>query len=250
MSFGSRRLPVCSVALDIAGSSPSPDPESPDSVLVAASQRGDRDALDMLLARHYERVHALCRRMLGNHQDALDAAQEALIAIVRGLPRFDGRSAFTTWAYRVATNSALDELRRRQRRPLPGLLEAREAPTSSGRHSSETAGAPVVCVDPGDVASSRVDVDAALQRLPEEQRAAIVLRDLLDLDYAEIAEVLSIPIGTVRSRIARGRGALAALLAERPDKQLAARSRPSSHLRPAGGTRGQVSHVKESKNDD
>ncbi len=170
-------------------------------MLVTAARQGDREALEALLRRHQDRLHGLCRRMLGNDHDAEDATQEAMIAIVRGLPRFDGRSAFSTWAYRVATNAALDELRRKGRRPRPTADEDHESAfPADGR------------LDPQEVISARLDVDAALQLLPEEQRAAVVLRDLLDLDYAEIAEVLAIPIGTVRSRIARGRGAIASLL--------------------------------------
>ena len=83
-----------------------------------AAQGGDRGALDQLLRRHYDRVHAVCRRITGNDADAADAAQEAMIAIVRNLDRFDGRSSFGTWAYRIATNASLDELRRRKRRRL------------------------------------------------------------------------------------------------------------------------------------
>lgn len=142
--------------------------------------------------------------MTGNDADALDAAQEALLAIVRGLARYDGRAAFSTWAYRVATNACLDELRRRKRRPDVGL------PEESARSAS-------TLPDPASVASDRVAVDAALAALPEEFRAAVVLRDLCALDYAEIADVLGIPPGTVRSRIARGRGLLAARLARNPD---------------------------------
>ncbi|HET9667423.1 MAG TPA: sigma-70 family RNA polymerase sigma factor, partial [Desertimonas sp.] len=71
-----------------------------DRTLVAAAQAGDRDALDTLLRRHYDRVHAICRRIAGSSRDADDAAQEAMISIVRGLDRFDGRSAFSTWTYR------------------------------------------------------------------------------------------------------------------------------------------------------
>jgi RNA polymerase sigma-70 factor, ECF subfamily len=170
-------------------------------VLVTAARQGDREALEALLRRHQDRLHGLCRRMLGNDHDAEDATQEAMIAIVRGLARFDGRSAFSTWAYRVATNAALDELRRKGRRPRPTTGEDYE--------SAFPADCPL---DPQEAISARLDVDAALQLLPEDQRAAVVLRDLLDLDYAEIAEVLAIPIGTVRSRIARGRGAIASLL--------------------------------------
>src|SRR6185295_19418607 len=106
--------------------------------------------------------------------------------------RFDGTSRFSTWAYRVAVNRTLDELRRRSRRPTVDI-------------DSVTI---VVRSDAGAVAE-RVDVDAALLQLPVDFRAAVVLRDLCGLDYAEIAEVLAIPPGTVRSRIARGRAALA-----------------------------------------
>src|SRR5207244_6411245 len=104
-----------------------------DAGLVSAPQAGARVALDRLLRRHYDRVHALCRRLTGNDADAVDAAQEALIAIVRGLPRFDGTARFGTWAYRVATNACLDELRRRSRRPEPGLPD--ELPARPGSPS-------------------------------------------------------------------------------------------------------------------
>lgn len=176
--------------------------EGDDRTLVRDAQAGDQRALDALLRRHQPRLHALCRRMTANDADALDALQEALLAIVRGLPRFDGRAAFTTWSYRVATNACLDELRRRKRVPDPGLPEVEHAPRG---------GAPAL--DEG--LSDRLDLDAALGALPPEFRAAVVLRDQLGLDYAEIAEVLDIPPGTVRSRIARGRAALAGTLGNR-----------------------------------
>ena len=166
--------------------------------LVAAAQAGDQRALDQLLRLHYDRVYAVCRRLAGNEADALDATQEALLAIVRGLPRFDGRAAFSTWAYRVATNACLDELRRRSRRPAPGLDE--EVLDTPARATT---------ADGTDVVPDRLAIDAALARLPEEFRVAVVLRDLCDLDYAEIADALQIPPGTVRSRIARGRSLLA-----------------------------------------
>ena len=94
-------------------------PLADDETLVAAAQAGDTKALDALLRRHHDRVYALCRRLAGNDSDALDATQEALIAVVKGIDRFDGRARFGTWVYRVATNACLDELRRRGRRPLP-----------------------------------------------------------------------------------------------------------------------------------
>lgn len=166
------------------------------------AQHGDRGALDLLLRRHQPRIYALCRRLSGNEADALDATQEALITIARRIDRFDGRSAFGTWAYRVATNACLDELRRRKRRPEPVDLD--HAPGArplgpSGGTLHDHAGA----------VADRSAIDAALATLPEEFRVAVVLRDVLTLDYAEIAETVGVPIGTVRSRIARGRALLA-----------------------------------------
>ena len=168
-------------------------------MLVAAAQAGDRAALDALLRRHYDHIYAVCRRITGQDADAADAAQEALLAIVRGLPRFDGRAKFSTWAHRIAHNACIDELRRRGRRPDPGLPDFETAPRGEA---------------PGldDAVTDRLSTDEALQALPEDYRAVIVLRDQLGMDYAEIAAVLDIPPGTVRSRIARGRTALARTL--------------------------------------
>ena len=169
----------------------------------------------MLLDRHADRIHAVCRRVVAHPEDALDATQEAMIAVARGIDRFDGRAAFTTWCYRVATNAALDELRRRRRRPVPAHPDGPQ-PVAPGPAIEDRVGA-------------RLDVDAALRTLPEDFRVAVVLRDLCDLDYAEIAEVLDVPPGTVRSRISRGR----ALLVER--------------LGPAGGagTRRRATRLRE-----
>jgi RNA polymerase sigma-70 factor, ECF subfamily len=148
----------------------------------------------------------VCFRLTGNQADAADATQEALWAIVRGLDRFDGRAAFTTWSYRVATNACLDELRRRRRRPLPGLPD----------DERQTADEPIGTTDVDEDVVARMTVDAALQELPPDFRAAVVLRDVCALDYAEIAEVLGVPPGTVRSRIARGRALLAVRLGGNP----------------------------------
>ncbi len=178
--------------------------EIDDEELVDAARRGDRDAMDQLLRRHYDRIATLCRRVVDDAEDAADCTQEALIAIVRGLAGFDGRSAFSTWTHRVATNTCLDLLRRRGRRPvttdLDDLTDARLA-------EAERSGA----LGPEGVAD-RIDIDGALATLPLEFRVPVVLRDLYGMDYAEIAEICGIPGGTVRSRIARGRRALTELL--------------------------------------
>ena len=189
--------------------------DASDHTLAAAAGAGDRRALEILLARHFDRVHAICRRITGHPEDALDATQEALIAISRGISRYDARAAFTTWLYRVATNAALDEVRRRKRRPAPTDID-------SLNPGPDPAAGPGGSVE--SVVAARIDVDAALTTLAPEFRAAVVLRDLCDLDYAEIAEALGVPIGTVRSRIARGRAAIAAELRE-PDDRSERRSR-------------------------
>ena len=175
-----------------------------DRALVAQAQGGERAALDELLRRHYDRIFAICRRIAGNEADAADAAQEALMAIVRGLPKFDNRAAFSTWSYRVATNACLDELRRRKRRPTPSLVDEHDGWAEKHTDDIEPAFDEQIAV--------RDEVQAALDGLSEEFRAPVVLRDCAGLDYAEIAETLGIPPGTVRSRIARGRTKLAEIM--------------------------------------
>jgi RNA polymerase sigma-70 factor (ECF subfamily) len=157
-------------------------------------------------------VYAVCRRITGHDADAADAAQDAMIAMVRNLERFDGRSSFGTWAYRIATNASLDELRRRKRRAVPVSTDGDEH-----HHHTEVA-------DPDsgqriDAIGDHLALDAALRQLSDEYRLPVVLRDVADLDYAEIAGVLDIPVGTVKSRIARGRAALAEALGPRRDAE-------------------------------
>lgn len=172
--------------------------------------------MDVLLRRHYDRIHAICRRITGSASDADDAAQEVLIKIVRSLDHFDGRSRFSTWVYRVATNTSLDELRRRGRRPVLQIVEDTEA------------------VDPHDATGSvdgRIALEEALAQLADEQRAAVVLRDVTGLDYQEVAEVLAIPVGTAKSRVARGRQRLNEIYRstqdlDRPGNQSAPDERP------------------------
>jgi RNA polymerase sigma-70 factor (ECF subfamily) len=182
-----------------------PRGQLPDDTLIERALDGDRDAMDSLLRRHYGRIAAVCRRITADPDDAADCTQEALVAVVRGLASFDRRAAFGTWCYRIATNTCLDELRRRGRRAVPIDDDA----IAAARRDS--------LADEGEVASLRVDMDAALSQLPVEFRVAVVLRDLCGLDYEEIADICGVPGGTVRSRIARGRAALAPLV--RPGNQ-------------------------------
>ncbi|MCU1364708.1 MAG: putative polymerase subfamily sigma factor [Ilumatobacteraceae bacterium] len=198
-----------------------------DATLLDAARNGDRSSLDQLLRRHYDRIYAVCRRITGNDADAADAAQEAMIAIVRALAKFDGRSTFSTWVYRIATNASLDELRRRRRRPLTGLDA-----TGHGRDDAGDSG-PVEHADPDsgvriDAIGDRALLDRALAGLAEDFRVPVVLRDVGDLDYAEIAAVLDVPVGTVKSRIARGRAALAVALGRDFGNQSAPPRRPTN----------------------
>ena len=170
---------------------------------MTAAKAGDRRALDALLRRHYDRVHAVCRRITGSASDADDASQDAMIRIVGSLDRFDQRSAFSTWAYRIATNAALDELRRRKRRPALRIV-AEDGSTQEPVDRRAEAQLNAV--------ADREALDEAVAGLGDDFRTAVILRDVADLDYAEIAAALDIPIGTVRSRISRGRAQLVAAL--------------------------------------
>jgi RNA polymerase sigma-70 factor (ECF subfamily) len=187
--------------------------DRPDEELVAAAQGGDAAAMDALLRRHYDRVHAVCRRIAGSTRDADDAAQEAMIRVVRSLDKFDGRSTFSTWVYRIATNTSLDELRKRKRRPQLRIIDDDEAPEPVDDLSHRTV----------DAVADRLAIDQALAELPDDFRIPVVMRDVGDLDYAEIALELDIPVGTVKSRIARGRR----MLVERLGTQDQPPGRPS-----------------------
>jgi RNA polymerase sigma-70 factor (ECF subfamily) len=151
----------------------------------------------MLAERYKGLLYAVCRRITCNDNDAVDALQEALLAIWRRAGSFEGRSAVSTWLFRVAANAAVDEVRRRSHRhdqADPGAGERAAA------HDVEAS------------AVAKSTVDRALAQLPPQFRAAVVLREYYDLTYQQIANVLEIPIDTVKSRISRGRQALAELL--------------------------------------
>ena len=177
--------------------------------LLTRARNGERDAVDALLRVHYDAVHAVCHRMVLSRESADDAVQNALIAIVRGLPRFDGRSSLSTWIYRIATNAAIDEIRRVRRAPSaadPAVLTATETPNPGSDTTADLA----------DHLDQSSVVAAALSKVPHDFRVALVLRYVAVLDYAEIAEVLAVPVGTVRSRLARGKEALASHLPRDP----------------------------------
>ncbi len=181
------------------------DPD-PDGALVRRFLQGDASAFGTLVERHETRVYNLCLRILGDGDDARDAAQETFVAAMRKLAQFRGDAAFTTWLHRVTVNTCYDELRRRKRRPMLHVTspddpdQPHEPGPPVGDHADEVAGT--------------LDVAAALATVPEEFRVALVLADVQDLPYEEIGRILDVPLGTVKSRVHRGRIALARALTD------------------------------------
>ena len=171
--------------------------DAADGELAVLAAAGDAEAFAALAGRHRELMYGVCRRITCDDQDALDALQEALLVAWRRIGSFEGRSAVSTWLFRVAANAAIDEVRRRSRRPPYADAAPADLPAA---HDIE-----------GD-AVTKSTVDWALAQLPPQFRAAVVLREYCDFSYQEIAEVMDVPVDTVKSRISRGRQALADLL--------------------------------------
>ena len=167
-----------------------------DEELISRHLSGDRSAFGLLVERHQRRVYNLTYRMLGRPEDAADAAQDAFVTCMQKLSGFRGTSAFTTWLHRVTVNICYDALRKR----------AREVPVEEQEDSAAA---------PGDLAAdsaAAVDVQRALLQVPDEFRAVLVMHDVQGVPYEEIAEALGAPVGTVKSRLHRGRVALARAL--------------------------------------
>jgi RNA polymerase sigma-70 factor (ECF subfamily) len=171
-----------------------------DDELIRRFLDGDTGAFAGLVERHRQRVYNVCLRLLGDADDAADAAQDTFVSVLTKLDRFRGDAAFTTWVHRIAVNACYDVTRKRRRQPMLRLADDPDG-------AAEDGGPPVP--DPADELAGTRDVLAALRAIPEEFRTAVVLADLQDLPYEEIAKVLDVPIGTVKSRVHRGRVALA-----------------------------------------
>ncbi|HEX5510893.1 MAG TPA: RNA polymerase sigma factor SigM [Actinomycetales bacterium] len=179
------------------GAEPTDDRE-----LMAAHVAGDPDAFAELVRRHSGRLWAVALRTCGDPDEAADALQDALVAAFRSAATYRGDAAVTTWLHRIVVNACLDRLRRnRNRRTVPLPDQERELPSHVDVQTDEHA-----------ATETRLDLVQALAALPEHQRLALVLVDMEDLPVAEAAEVLGVPQGTVKSRCARGRATLAAML--------------------------------------
>lgn len=172
-----------------------------DAALVTAFLAGDEAAFDILVERHSPRVYAVCLRYFGNTADAEDALQDTFVTLLRRAQTYRGTAAFSTWLHRVATNACHDLSRRRARRPR-----------STGDDVERLA----ELAAPDDPLAARelgLELERALAVLDATTRAAVVLHDVQGLPYADIATRLDLPVGTVKSRIHRGHGRLADVLA-------------------------------------
>lgn len=177
--------------------------------LVEAGQRGDVEAFNQLVRLYEGRVYNLCYRMLGDPDAAADAAQDTFISAYRNLGKFRG-GLFRSWLLRIATNACLDALRARKRRPAVSL---------GAKRDEDDEGTGLDVPDPGealDDTALRRELGAAIQQglalLPEDQRIVVVLSDIQGLAYEEIAQVTSTNLGTVKSRLSRGRARLRDIL--------------------------------------
>lgn len=176
-----------------------------DQRLVERVQQGDKRAFDVLVLKYQHKILKLIMRYVRNPADALDVSQEAFIKAYRALPNFRGDSAFYTWLYRIAINTAKNHLVVMKRRPLDFDVDLQDP-------ESYEVNARLQDTDTPDAIAQREElretVEAAIEALPEELRVAIVLREIEGMSYEEIASAMECPVGTVRSRIFRAREAI------------------------------------------
>ncbi len=173
-----------------------------DATLIARCLDGDRRAFDELMARHQDRVFGVCLRTLRDREAALDATQDTFVTVFRKLDRFDGRSAFSTWLYRVAVNTCYDRLRAEKRHATVPMADHHEPSDPLAEEAVEAAGL-------------RPELQAALDSIPAEFRAAVVLVDVHGLGTEDAGEILGVARGTIKSRVFRGRRLLAEALGNR-----------------------------------
>lgn len=176
-----------------------------DEQLVERVQRGDKHAFNLLVTKYQHKVVNLVARYVNNPGDVPDVAQEAFIKAYRALPTFRGESAFYTWLYRIAVNTAKNYITSQGRRPPSSDVEADEAEYYGGGEALQEVATPENLALTDEIKRT---VFAAIEALPEDLRTAITLRELEGLSYEDIAEIMDCPVGTVRSRIFRARDAI------------------------------------------
>ena len=181
-----------------------------DELLLRRACKGDVQAFEELMQSHESRIYAITLRMMGNREDAQDCAQEAMVRIYRAMGSFKGQSALATWIYRITMNTCLDELRRRKARKvtsLDSLVDNGWSPTDTGDTPEEH----------GLRVEKQNALNQAIQSLPDDMRAAIILRDVKGYSYDEIASILDANVGTIKSRISRGREKLREILSQQSE---------------------------------
>lgn len=169
--------------------------------LIARLQKRDEAAFEELIRQYEKKVYTLCFRMCGNSEDAEEAAQDAFLALWRGIDRFRQESSLSTWIYRLATNACIDTLRRRKKQSGSVSLDDEELFVDA----VDTSPQPQETVEHRETQKL---LQEGLSALPEEYRKVLILREIEGLSYTEIAESASIELGTVKSRISRGRSLL------------------------------------------
>jgi RNA polymerase sigma-70 factor (ECF subfamily) len=176
-----------------------------DKELVRRVKKGDKQAFDLLFSRYQHKILNLVSRYLRDQQDVEDVTQEAFIKAFRALPRFRGESAFYTWLYRIAINTAKNHLVARSRRP-PGVdVDIDDAEFMDGTDVLRESESPEAVLSRDELSEV---INATLSELPDDLRSAVTLREFDGLSYEQIAEIMDCPVGTVRSRIFRAREAI------------------------------------------
>lgn len=179
--------------------------EPVDRELVRRVQNGDKKAFDLLVLRYQHKIIQLISRYIKDSGEAQDIAQESFIKAYRALPRFRGDSAFYTWLYRIAINTAKNHLVARSRRPSDNEIDVQDAEQFEGADRLKEHATPEHLLLSDEIATT---INLAIEELPEELRTAISLREFEGLSYEEIAQTMICPVGTVRSRIFRAREAI------------------------------------------
>jgi RNA polymerase sigma-70 factor (ECF subfamily) len=177
-----------------------------DQALVERAQKGDKRAFELLVMKYRRKVERLLSRMVRDAAEVEDITQEAFIKAYRALPQFRGESAFYTWLYRIAVNTAKNYLATRKRQPVASEVQSEDAENYEEGELLRDVATPDAELQSKQIAQA---VNAAVEALPEELRNAITLREIEGLSYDEIAQMMDCPIGTVRSRIFRAREAIA-----------------------------------------
>jgi len=210
-----------------------PQADRSDRDLLRLHVQGDGEAFGLLFVRHRERLWAVALRTLGDQEEAADALQDAMISAFRRAGDFRGDSAVTTWLHRIVVNACLDRIRRRAARPAASGMD---------EQTLDVLAQGSALADPGIDKDTALDVLAALRTLGPDQRAALVLVDMLGYPVADTAEILGISPGTVKSRCARGRARLLPLLAHLRGAAPAPAG-ASGNTPPAGGNQPAIPRV-------